>query len=304
MRSRTARIAAAALLITGGPTALETTAASPAAAADDGTLCGYSSAAGKAIMRYTGTPGQWTQIGDPPRMIYGNNHTLLATNPVTDHVFQHLSGTDWRWIGNPGVFTFVGTTVYGTPYNRSVIMQFSGVPGSWTAVGGPHAGLSGGPQGLISTQPGTYAAFLYTGTPHVWTPLGRPPGDRRIVYMSTTTDIYAVEENVGEIGGIFVRNKVDGSWVRINAPGLNVAVVWSGGFGIIAGTDDNLGDVYLYTGPPGVWKKISSPGFHFVVTDRTIYRQNHVTDEIYKYSGTPNVWTKIHNGLSVITRCP
>ncbi|MER5323190.1 hypothetical protein [Streptosporangium roseum] len=308
-RSQPARLAAAALLILGGPVGLGIVTASPAAAAGDGTVCGRSPTDG-AIVRYSGTPGWWQGIGNPPAELYGNEFNLLATNPATGHVFQYLRGTEWRWIGNPGSFKFVGPTVYGTPADQSVIMRFNGTPGDWTAIGGPHRGLSGGPQGLISTQPGTYAGFLYTEVPYVWTSLGRPPGNGYVTYTSTNTDIYAYD-NGGPTGrAIYVRDRSDGSWVRIDSPHFAPVTVWSGGFGILAATKSQLGDtsgdVFLYTGLPGAWRRISSTGFYFVLTGRNVYRKHQNTGETYRWVHDANTWTKIHDGLGSIhfSHCP
>ncbi|MGV9775216.1 hypothetical protein [Streptosporangium sp. NPDC003464] len=294
-----ARWATAITLVVSAPAVL---APSPAAAIDDGTLCGVAPDQGNVILRYTGTPGQWTRIGNPPAMLYGNESALLATNPVTGDVFEHLAGSDWRWIGYPGRFALVGSTVYGMPHDQSVIMRFNGVPGNWTAVGGSTVGLAGGgSRGPISTQPGTYAAYLYTGVPYVWTPLGRPPGNGPVVYASAGNDVFAAAKGQG----IFIRDWSYNTWVRVDAPGLGFddGVMVIGDLGVFATTGNNLGDLYQYMYTPGVWRRIGQAGFDYVVTGRTVYRQNH-NNEVYKYSGTPNVWTKIHNNLVLITHCP
>src|SRR5277367_1936637 len=87
---------------------------------------------------YSGTPNSWTRLGGPFRSVVANDYFCFSISSDGQSV-QLLQGgsSTWVTIGGPmASLLAAGNALYGTD-TAGYVSRYSGVPMSWTAIGGP-----------------------------------------------------------------------------------------------------------------------------------------------------------------------
>lgn len=132
------------------------------------------------LYQYNDSGTSWTQISNMPlRQIYAGGFGLVATD-TSDNLFWY-SGTPMQWtkIGNPGAMFAVGVhSVLGLTPDASAVWRYDGSPPFQQIAFSPATAVYAG--GVELATDFTGSPWIYDGTPGDWLNLGGP-GDQFVV---------------------------------------------------------------------------------------------------------------------------
>jgi hypothetical protein len=124
------------------------------------------------VWSYSGEGQAWSQVGGPATSIYGGGYGLVARG--TDQNSQYYFDSDkWIFIGQPGVGATIAVndvSVFALPPGNQEVLQFTGVPGNWSKIGGPAANIVGYPSArpsfmeypcLFALSPADYSVYVW-----------------------------------------------------------------------------------------------------------------------------------------------
>ncbi|MBO3749965.1 hypothetical protein J5X84_28120 [Streptosporangiaceae bacterium NEAU-GS5] len=185
------RIAAVALA---GAMAVQALAVPGTAQANTASAVCALSADALSVYRYDGA--SWVRIGGQFTRLYSGGFGLFATTSFGNLV--RYSGTPFSWqnIGGPrGTWAVTDDAIYALPSDHSGVWKWTGSGTTWTQVGGPAARLYGGGYGLFATIPDGTGISQYLGTPFNWRFLGRAnhEHDSDITYAVTSQNLFALD---------------------------------------------------------------------------------------------------------------
>ena len=90
----------------------------------------------QSVWQYDDSGTSWTQIGGAASGIYGGDNGLVATDATQAILLYTGTPGNWQQIGGPGAeFTVTGNAVYGLTQDRQQVQQYAGT--GWKRCGGP-----------------------------------------------------------------------------------------------------------------------------------------------------------------------
>ncbi|MEV6044117.1 hypothetical protein [Streptomyces xanthochromogenes] len=94
----------------------------------------------KAVFRWTGQAGRWSQIGGPASALYAGGSEIYASNEADGGLWRYRAGL-WSHVGEAGVaFGAHGDRLYRLDKDSSAIWERSGT--IWRRIGGPARALA------------------------------------------------------------------------------------------------------------------------------------------------------------------
>jgi hypothetical protein len=134
----------------------------------------------QAVYQYSGTPMQWTQIGNAATDIFPDVDGVCATSPASGDLYRYLGVPfSWRNIGCPG--SDYGCDAHGNLYciaaADGAVWRYTGlfeaaIP--WEQIGQSAAHLYTNGLGIYATNPSSGDIYFNHGQPSDWTLVGGP----------------------------------------------------------------------------------------------------------------------------------
>ena len=248
------------------------------------------------VAEWMGQSVGWIKIGGPARNLYVGSAGVFATDPNSGDIAQYNASTgNWTFIGGPGMtFTQSGGHLFGLSTQLDYVAEWNGTPNSWTIIySGDVIAISGGGDGLVATLDYGNDAYLYDGSPGLWTQISGPDLAYDGQFAVGDAGIYVLDP-IGEIR----------QWTGSGENWTLLGVLNSGLY--VGGADNNVyavseltGDIEIYDGQPKVWTTVGGPGAQFAVSRTTLYGL--APDSSYVAEYTPGVgWTKIGGPAAAI----
>lgn len=126
------------------------------------------------VSKWSGSGTTWTQVGGPAAALYAGGNDLFATDPILGNIYRY-SGTPMQWsqIGDSGTTWAVNANgIYGL--NDFGVFQWTGTGTYWVWIGGPAGALFAGGNSLYATVPFFGDLNLYANSPDSWTKASNP----------------------------------------------------------------------------------------------------------------------------------
>ncbi|MBK8261236.1 MAG: hypothetical protein IPK80_07820 [Nannocystis sp.] len=200
------------------------------------------------LLRYDGSPGQWTQIGGPAyaRYVAGNGF-VAGVSPDMNQI-RRWDGSAWTQIGGPSNGLLAsGSALYSIDRPSGDLYRYDGSPGQWTRIGGPGYMFAAGPGYVVGISSDMKQVWRWDGGS--WAQIGGPARD----LATCGQDIYTLKADSAEV---YRRDGASLAWTRVgDAPFF----LTGGGLSFIAVIMGNQQDVRRYS-PGGGWTSLGSPG--------------------------------------------
>ncbi len=200
------------------------------------------------LLRYDGSPGQWTQIGGPAyaRYVAGNGF-VAGVSPDMNQI-RRWYGSAWTQIGGPSNGLLAsGSALYSIDRPSGDLYRYDGSPGQWTRIGGPGYMFAAGPGYVVGISSDMKQVWRWDGSS--WTQIGGPARE----LATCGQDIYTLKADSAEV---YRRDGASSAWTRVgDAPFF----LTGGGSSFIAVIMGNQQDVRRYS-PGGGWVSLGSPG--------------------------------------------
>jgi hypothetical protein len=98
-----------------------------------------------AIMKYSGTGTDWTQVGTEAADLYGGGYGLFATQGNDRDIYRYTDSGPEK-IGGPGAsFLVTRDGLFGITPSHKAVAQYDGRPFGWHSIGGPQGELTSCP---------------------------------------------------------------------------------------------------------------------------------------------------------------
>lgn len=209
-----------------------------------------------ALQQYQGVPGQWNVVGQGRTYAAGDSNVYQLAADGTLSVF---TGVGWETIGN-GMTSVVagGDAVYATAADGS-LLQYEGVAGGWTPIGGPFAKVVTNGARLFAMSTDFKTIYEYDPTPSEWTPIGAAARD---LYVAPNA-LYAV----APAGGLFRWSGTPGTWIQVGSGWAEFA---ASGISLYAiSTDGSV--TGEFDGVPGAWQQFAGAATAIAATGEAVY---------------------------------
>ncbi|HPJ30707.1 MAG TPA: hypothetical protein PLZ42_04890 [Methanothrix sp.] len=237
------------------------------------------------IYRYSGTPDQWTKVGNPGK----------------------------KFVATGGV----GSRLYGLDPAGMGVYEFTGTPMNWTQVGGPAADIYAGGAKLYATNPEhEWEMYEYAGTPWEWVQIGerspsRPNMGRIVDYVASgggylagmgfpyeiiPSKLYLLAERRNSqgvtIGVVLKYSGTPLNWDILQAGDLDFDAVFGDGFnaGAVYARDYHSQEIHRWSEDAGSWDMASEPA-KIIVADQRI-DGSMVHNLLYRLEEDGDLWMR------------
>jgi Glycosyl hydrolases family 43 len=120
------------------------------------------------VWKWDGSGSSWTQIGGPMTELYAGAYDVYGTSPSNGDIYRY-TGTPNQWtrVGNGGGSWAVNVNgLYGR--NSTGVYQWSGLRTYWVRIGGPAGALYAGGNNLYATVPLVGDLNVYGNATATW----------------------------------------------------------------------------------------------------------------------------------------